>query len=73
MNHDIIEILKFFIAVAPCLWLIRKEMSETRSEIKILEVKFDGKLESFNKDLRAIERDAEYREERLTAMIAKQK
>lgn len=69
MSSHIIEIGKFFIAVIPCIWYLRKELSEMKSKIDILETKIDGKFALIDKDLKAIERDVIYREERILSSI----
>ena len=46
ISNHFIELAKFFAAVIPCVWFLRKEMSEILRRIDVLETRLDAKIDA---------------------------
>ena len=46
ISNHFIELAKFFAAVVPCVWFLRKEMSEIIRRLDVLETRLDAKIDA---------------------------
>ena len=46
MSIHFIELAKFFFSVIPCVWFLRKEISEIVRRLDVLETRLDGKIDN---------------------------
>lgn len=46
ISNHFIELAKFFAAVVPCVWYLRKEMSEIIRRLDVLETRLDAKIDA---------------------------